>query len=144
MQICTFLQVMIFNAPFWFSFHDTYSSLYLRIMRIIWFLFMRFRKSFSSFQFIYYLPTKNNVIIRKIMLNLLYVIYHRVDIYRLVTSDFFFLLIFLVSSQPSMIFFFSLRFPHSSSMNISLGKSTKFPIQSISIVPPPSIVLHQL
>ena len=144
MQICTFLQVMIFNAPFWFSFHDTYSSLYLRIMRTMWFLFMRFRKSFSSFQFIYYLPTKNNVIIRKIMLNLLYVIYHRVDIYRLVTSDFFFLLIFLVSSQPSMIFFFSLRFPHSSSMNISLGKSTKFPIQSISIVPPPSIVLHQL
>ena len=144
MQICTFLQVMIFNAPFWFSFHDTYSSLYLRIMRIIWFLFMRFRKSFSSFQFIYYLPTKNNVINHKknhAYLNLLYINYHRVDIYRLATSDFFFLLIFLFSSPPSMI---TLRFPHSSSMNNSLGKSTKFPILSISIVPPPSVVLHQL
>ena len=40
------------------------------------------------------------------------------------------MLLFLVS-YPSLTT--TLRFPHSSSMNISLGKSIKFPIPSISI-----------
>ena len=40
-------------------------------------------------------------------------------------SDFFFWLIFLVSSPPS------LRFSHSSSMNTILGESSKFPMSSI-------------
>ena len=46
------------------------------------------------------------------------------------TSDFFFWLIFLVSSPPSLT---TTRFPHSSSMNTSLGESSKFPMSSVSI-----------
>ena len=46
------------------------------------------------------------------------------------TSDFPFLLLSLVNYPPSTT---TLRFPYSSSMNICLGKSIKFPIQSISI-----------
>ena len=45
------------------------------------------------------------------------------------TSDFFFWLIFLVSSPP---LFTTLIFPHSSSVNTSLVKSSKFPISSKS------------
>ena len=46
------------------------------------------------------------------------------------TSDFFIWIIFLVSSPPSLT---SMRFPHSLSMNTSLGESSKFPMSSISI-----------
>ena len=85
-------------------------------------------------------------------LNLVYSICHRVDIYRLVkllTFSFCYLLLFLVSHFLVIIYIISvicyyfcyyyllstitLRFPHSSSMNISLGKYVKFPIPSISI-----------
>ena len=45
------------------------------------------------------------------------------------TSEFFFWLIFLVKSQPSLT---TLRFRYSSSMNTNLGKSSEFPISSIS------------
>ena len=41
------------------------------------------------------------------------------------TSDFFFCLIFPVSSPPSLT---TMRFAHSSSMNTSLGEFSKFPI----------------
>ena len=44
------------------------------------------------------------------------------------TSEFFFWLIFLVKSQPSLT---TLRFRYSSSMNTNLGKSSKFRISSI-------------
>ena len=44
------------------------------------------------------------------------------------TSEFFFWLIFLVRSQPSLT---TLRFRYSSSMNTNLGKSSKFRISSI-------------
>ena len=43
-----------------------------------------------------------------------------------ITSEFFFWLILLVSSSPS------LTIPHSSSMNTNLGESSTFPILSIS------------
>ena len=46
------------------------------------------------------------------------------------TSDFFFWLIFLVSSPPSLT---TVRLPHSSSVNTSLDESSKFPMSSISI-----------
>ena len=87
---------------------------------------------FYSFdqKFIYCLPTKN-VTARKTMLtSISSTTFVRVDIYRLVKLDFLVLLLFLVNYPPSMT---TLRFPHSSSMNISLGKSIKFPIPSISI-----------
>ena len=45
-------------------------------------------------------------------------------------SDFFFRLIFLVISSPSLTI---MSFPHSSSMNTSLGAFSKFPMTSISI-----------
>ena len=45
------------------------------------------------------------------------------------TSDVLFLSLFLANYPPSST---TLRFPHSSSMNISLGKSIKFPIPSVS------------
>ena len=55
------------------------------------------------------------------------------------TSDFFLLLILLLSSPPSLT---NLRFPHSTSMNTSLSKSSKFPLPSLSIpeklIPPNS------
>ena len=44
------------------------------------------------------------------------------------TSDFFFWLIFLVSTPPSLA---TMRFPHSSSMNTGLGESSTFPASSI-------------
>ena len=46
------------------------------------------------------------------------------------TSDFLFLSLFLVSSPPLTT---TLKFPHSSLMNISPGKSNNFSIPSISI-----------
>ena len=51
------------------------------------------------------------------------------------TSDFFFWLIFLGSSPPSLT---TMRFSHSSSMNTSPGESSKFPMSSISISSSPS------
>ena len=45
------------------------------------------------------------------------------------TSDFFWL-IFPVRSSPSLT---TMRFPHSSSMNKSLGESSKFPMSSLSM-----------
>ena len=45
-------------------------------------------------------------------------------------SDFFFWLTFQVSSPPSLT---TMRFSHSSSMNTSLGESSKSPVLSISI-----------
>ena len=45
------------------------------------------------------------------------------------TSDFFWL-IFQVRSPPSLT---TMRFPHSSSMNKSLGESSKFPMSSLSM-----------
>ena len=81
-----------------------------------WLLLIRSGKSFHPLQFIYSLPQKNHA-----YLNLVYSICHRVNIYRLVKL--------LVSSPPSTT---TLRFIDSSSMDISLGKSTKFPIPSSS------------
>ena len=52
--------------------------------------------------------------------------------------DFFFWLMYLVSSPPSLT---TMRFSHSSSMNTNLGESSKFPIPFILI---PSIVFSQL
>ena len=49
--------------------------------------------------------------------------------------DFFFWLIVLLSSPPSLT---SMRFSHSSSMNTSPGESSKFPMPSISIPSSPS------
>ena len=49
--------------------------------------------------------------------------------------DFFFWLVFLLSSPPSLT---SMRFSHSSSMNKSLCESSKFPMSSISIPSSPS------
>ena len=46
------------------------------------------------------------------------------------TSDFFFWLVFLVSFPPSLT---TMTFPHSSSMNTSLGESSTFPISSMSM-----------
>ena len=46
------------------------------------------------------------------------------------TSNFFFWLIFLASSPPSLT---AVRFPHSSSINTSLGGSSKSPMSSLSI-----------
>ena len=56
---------------------------------------------------------------------------HRVNISRLIvqTSNFFFWLIFLVSSSSSLT---TLRFPYSSSINTNLGKFSKFSTSSIS------------
>ena len=63
---------------------------------------------------------------------LAYSICHKVDMCDWVvckTSDFNFWLIFLVSSIPSTN---TLRSPHSTSINTSLRKSSKFPMSSIS------------
>ena len=48
------------------------------------------------------------------------------------TFDFFFWVIFLLSSPLS---FTTMRFPHSSSMNRSLGESSKFSMSSTPIHP---------
>ena len=87
---------------------------------------------FYSFnqKFIYYLSTKN-VTTRKTMLtSISSTTFVRVDIYRLVKLDFLVLLLFLVNYPPSVT---TLRFPHSLSMNISLGKTIKFRIPVILI-----------
>ena len=88
---------------------------------------------FCSFnqKFIYYLPTKN-VTARKTMLtSISSTTFVRVYMYRLAKLDFLVLLLFPVNYPPSMT---TLRFQHSSSMNISLGKSIKFPIPAILIL----------
>ena len=97
-----------------------------------WFLFIR---SGKSSLLIYLLPTHKKCNNKKndTYLNLIYSIRQRVDIYRLVkllTTSFYYLLLFLVNYPPSTT---TLRFPHSSSINISLDKSVKFPVPSISI-----------
>ena len=84
---------------------------------------------------IYLLPTHKKYNHKKnhTYLNLDYSLCHKVDIYRLLkllTSSFCYLLLFLVSYPPSTT---TLKFPHSSSINIRLSKSIKFPIPSISI-----------
>ena len=86
------------------------------------------RKKFTSFQFIYYLFAKNKSNHKKnhAYLNLIFSICHRFHICRLVKL--LFLSLFPVSSPPSTT---TWRLPHSSSMNSSLGKSTRFPIPSI-------------
>ena len=80
-------------------------------------------------KFIYNLPKKNVTAI-KIMLTSISYIAFVTELYRLQaskTSELFFLLLLLVTYSPSTT---TLRFPHSSSINISLEKSTKFPIPS--------------
>ena len=57
---------------------------------------------------------------------------HKVRIYRLVNRLTSSVSIFVVSSPPSMT---TLRFTHSSLMSISPGKTTNFPIPSLSILP---------
>ena len=106
------------------------SLLRLPKVRSRWFLFIRSE--------IYILPNhkKYNPKKNHTYLNLVYTICHRVDIYRL--QNFWPPLSVIISSKlypPSTI---ALRFPYSSSINISLGKSTKFPIPSISILSCPS------
>ena len=133
------------NLTIWHSFIEMFylqQSRYLRLsmvqesllrlpkVRSRWFLFIRSE--------IYILPThkKYNPKKNHTYLNLVYTICHRVDIYRL--QNFWLPLSVIISSKlypPSTI---ALRFPHSSSINISLGESTKFPIPSISILSCPS------
>ena len=107
----------------------------LQRIRSRWFLL--FSKEKVPFLLIYLLPTHKKCNHKKNhnYLNLVYSICHRVDIYRLVkllTFSFCYLLLFLVSYLPSTT---TLRFPHSSSMNISLGKSIKFLCQFHLLLP---------
>ena len=95
--------------------------------------FYSFDQEKVPFLLIYLLPTHKKCNHKKnhTYLNLVYSICHRVDICRLVkllTFSFCYLLLFLVSYPSSTT---TLRLPHFSSMNISLGKSIKFPIPSI-------------
>ena len=97
--------------------------------------FYSFDQEKVPFLLIYLLPTHKKCNNKKnhTYPNLIYSMCYRVYIYRLVkllTSSFYYLLLFLVTYPPSAT---TLRFPHSSSTNISLGKSIKFPIPSISI-----------
>ena len=88
---------------------------------------------FYSFdqKFIYYLPTKNVTARKTILTSILSVAFvTEWTSQACKTSGFLFLLLFLINYPPSKT---TLRFPHSSPMNISLGKSVKFPIPSISI-----------
>ena len=83
-----------------------------------------------SFFSIYSLPIHKKCSHKKnhAYLNLVQSICHRMDLCRLLKPDVFFLLLFLISSPPSNA---ALRFTHSSSIKISLGKSTRFSIPSI-------------
>ena len=88
---------------------------------------------FYSFdqKFIYYLPTKNVSARQTILTSILSIAF--VTEWTSIackTSDFPFLLLFLVNYPTSTT---TLRFPYSSSINISLGKSIKFPIPPMSI-----------
>ena len=79
---------------------------------------------------IYLLPTHKKCNHKKNhnYLNLIYSICRRVDNYELVkllTSSFCFLLLFLISYPPLTTTF---RFPHSSSLNISLGQHSRYHI----------------
>ena len=86
---------------------------------------------FYSFdqKFVYYLPTKN-VTARKTIITSIFPIAFVTEWTSIDLQDFLFLLLFLINYLPSKA---TLRLPHSSSMNISLGKSIEFPIPSISI-----------
>ena len=106
---------------------------YLPRIRSGWFLFIRSGKSSLPFNVFTIYPKKCNHKKNHTYFNLVYSICHRVDIYKLVkllTSSFCYLLLFLVSNPPLTT---TLRFPHSSSLNISLGNSIKFPVPSILI-----------
>ena len=88
------------------------------------------RKKFHSIKFIYYLSAKK-VTARNILLVSISSIAFVTNLTSagFKRSDFYFLLLFLVSSQPSTT---SWRSPHSSPMSIRLGNFTKFPIPSCS------------
>ena len=93
-------------------------------IRSRWFLFIRSE--------IYLLPTYKKCDCKKNHAHFnLHFQFFIGDIYRLVKLDFLVLLLFLVNYPPSMT---TLRFQHSSSMNISLGKSMKFPVPVILIL----------
>ena len=85
---------------------------------------------FYSFdhKFIYYLPRKNVTARKTILASILSIAFVRE--WTSIGLQNLFLLLFLVNYPPSKT---TLRFPHSSSMNINLGKSIQFPIPSISI-----------
>ena len=71
-------------------------------------------------KFIYYLPTKNVTARKTILVSILSIAFVTKASK---TSDFLFLLLFLVNYPTSKT---TLRFPHSSSMNIGLGKFPSF------------------
>ena len=114
-----------------------------RLARIGWkrFLFIWLEKYFLSFKF--YLVVKKSKE-KSCLLNLSHQIFHRLlkKCFRLQhlslsghllgyckTSDFFWL-IFLVSFPPSLS---TMRLPHFSSLNTSLGEFSKFPISPLSM-----------
>ena len=97
----------------------------LQRIRSRWFLL--FNKEKVPFLLIYLLPTHKKCNHKKNhnYLNLIYSICRRVDNYELVkllTSSFCYLLLFLISYPPLTT---TLRFPHSSSLNISLGQHSR-------------------
>ena len=88
---------------------------------------------FYSFdqKLINYLPTKHVTARTTILFSILSIAFAQSGhLQACKISGFLFLLLFLINYPPSKT---TLRFPHSSPMNISLGKSVKFPIPSISI-----------
>ena len=107
----------------------------LRLPRIRsrWLLFTRSGKSSRPFN-LFTTYHKENVITKKSCLPQSRLLHLPQSGYQqgCETSDFLFLLLFLVSYPPSTT---ALRFPQSSLMNIRLGNSTKFPIPSVSLPP---------
>ena len=93
---------------------------------------LRFSMVQYSFLLIYLLPTHKKCDRKKnhAYLNLVYSICHRMDICKLVKLLNSCLLLFLVSYPPLTT---TLRFPHSSPMNISPGEPIKFLIPFIPI-----------
>ena len=97
------------------------------------------QKKVSVFQVMYYQPTRKILLTYLIYNNshdycrntLTYNICHRLDIYRLLLNARPLLLVNISSKFFTIIDY--LRFPHSSSMNVSLGESSKFPTSSTSI-----------
>ena len=103
-----------------------------RLPRIRFRWFLSFDQKKVYFLLIYWLLSakKSNHKKYHAYLNLVYSICHRFDIYRLVkllTSTFWY-----TGSKLSTMNTTTWRLPHSSLINISLGKSTKFPIPSIA------------
>ena len=91
---------------------------------------IRSEKSLLSFNLLTTIRKKSNHKKYHAYLNLVYSICHRFDIYRLVKlliSTFWY-----TGSKLSTMNTTTWRLPHSSLINISLGKSTKFPIPSIA------------